>query len=496
MTTATTSRRVLIVGSDGMRPDLVDPELMPTFAKLIDQGTRLNEHHAVYPTHTRVNISSLASGATPGRHGMVANVMRVAGATEDGIIDTSNYRHLEALDEATGGRALLVPTLGDILAEHGKRLAVAATSSPGAGIIWTRKHPYRVVNTNSAYGRADLYSLRDKLGEVPPADLPNRLPHLDYAARAVTDLYLDDEEISVIVLWQNEPDHSLHFAGLGSPEVTEALQGCDAALARIIHGMERRGIRDQFDIFLVSDHGHSTVQAHRSLAEHVDRARATLGTAFPPVVTASDFVYAQPGFPMPSAGELEPLIRWIQEQPWAGAVFGGTPEIADLPGVMPLSLLWGGITNERTPLLSVSPAWSDACNALGVPGTVSALTEQAALRSTHGSASPYDLHAFATAVGPDFREGVTSTLATGAIDIAPTILTLLGIDVPVWMDGRVLWEAMKQPGGEPGAEQMLEHRPATPHPGGFQPTLALHRVGRTGYVHAATNGRVPALVVS
>ncbi|HEX3722545.1 MAG TPA: nucleotide pyrophosphatase/phosphodiesterase family protein, partial [Nitrolancea sp.] len=385
MTNATRSRRVLIVGSDGMRPDLVDPDLMPTFAKLIDQGTRLNEHHAVYPTHTRVNISSLATGTTPGRHGIVANVMRVEGATEDGIIDTSNYRHLEALDEATGGRALLVPTLGDILAERGKRLAVAATSTPGAAIIWTRKHPYRVVNTNSAYGRADLYSLRDKLGEIPANDLPNRLPHLDYAARAVTDLYLDDEEISVIVVWQNEPDHSLHLHGLGSPEVAEALQGCDASLARIIDGMERRGIRDQFDIFLISDHGHSTAQAHRSLAEHLDRARAQLGDALPPLVTSSDYLYRRPGSPTPSADDLRPLIRWIQEQPWAGAVFGGTPEIAALPGVIPLSLLWGGVSNARVPLLSVSPTWSNACNPHGVPGTVSSLTEQVALRSTHGS---------------------------------------------------------------------------------------------------------------
>ncbi|HVC35699.1 MAG TPA: alkaline phosphatase family protein, partial [Chloroflexota bacterium] len=489
---AVASRRVLIVGSDGMRPDLVDPDLMPTFASLIDQGTRLNEHHAVYPTHTRVNISSLASGTTPGRHGVVANVMRVAGATEDGIIDTSNYQHLEVLDTATAGRALLVPTLGDLLADRGQRLAVAATSSPGAGIIWTRKQPYRVVNTNTAYGRADLYSLRDKLGDLPAIGLANPQPRLDYAARAVTDLYLDDDEIAVIVLWQNEPDHALHMHGLGSPEVAEALRACDSALASVIEGMERRGIRDQFDIFLVSDHGHSTVEARRSLAEHLSRASTVLGSQLPDLVTASDYVYARRGSPVPSAKDLEPLVRWIQEQPWAGAVFGGTHEIATLPGVLPLSLLWGGVTNERMPLLSVSPAWSDACNALGVPGTVAALTEQSALRSTHGSASPYDLHAFATAVGPDFREGATSTLATGAIDITPTILTLLGIDVPSTMDGRVLWEAFKQPFGEPGEEQMLEIPPVTPHPDGFQPTLALHQVGRGTYVHAASNGRVPA----
>ncbi len=486
MTASRKNRRILIVGADGLRPDLVNEQIMPTYTKLIAQGTRLSEHHAVYPTHTRVNISSLASGTTPGRHGVVANVMRFNGATEDGIIDTSNFQHLEALDLATGGCAVQVPTLGEILADHGKRLAVAATSSAGAGILWTRKHPYRVVNTNTAYGRTDLYSLRDKLGEVPASDQLNRL---DYAARAVTDLYLDDEEIAVIVIWLNEPDHALHFAGLGSPEVVEALQGCDAALARILDGMDRRGIRDQFDIFLVSDHGHSTVEAHRSLTEHLDRLRTSSNGSWPSVISAGDYIYAQPNRPAPTAADLAPVVRWIQQQPWAGAVFGGTPEIANLPGVLPLAAMWGGISNARMPLLSVSPTWSERRNDQGVPGTIAALTEQVALKSTHGSASPFDLHAFAVGIGPDMREGMTSALATGAVDLAPTILSLLGIDVPAYMNGRVLWELMNRPEGEPDEEDMSEINPATAHPDGFSPTLLLHRIGRTSYVHAVSNGR-------
>ncbi|MGA7671186.1 MAG: alkaline phosphatase family protein [Nitrolancea sp.] len=486
MTASQENRRILIVGTDGLRPDLVNEQLMPTYTKLIAQGTRLTEHHAVYPTHTRVNISSLASGTTPGRHGVVANVMRFHGATDDGIIDTSNFQHLEALDLATGGCAVQVPTLGDILADHGKRLAVSATSSPGAGILWTRRHPHRVVNTNTAYGRADLYSLRDKLGEVPAADDLNRL---DYAARAVTDLYLGDEEIAVIVIWMNEPDHALHFAGLGSPEVAEALRGCDAALARILDGMDRRRIRDQFDVFLISDHGHSTVEAHRSLTEHLDRLRSASSGNWPSVISAGDYVYAMPDHAIPIVEELAPIVRWIQEQPWAGAVFGGTAEIANLPGVLPLASMWGGISNARMPLLSVSPTWSERRNDRGVAGTIAALTDQAALKSTHGSASPFDLHAFAVGIGPDVRECANSTLATGAIDLAPTVLTLLGIDVPTYMNGRVLWEMMNAPQREPGNEEMTEIRPATSHPDGFNPTLQLHRNGAATYVHSVNNGQ-------
>jgi arylsulfatase A-like enzyme len=485
---SSTNRRVMIVGADGLRPDLVDLELMPTYARLMAQGTRFAEHHAVYPTHTRVNMSSLTTGCAPGKHGVVANVMRVAGATPDGIIDTSNYGHLQALEGAECGPAILVPSLGEMLDAHDARVAVAATSSPGAGILWSRNHPYRMVNTNTAYDRADLYSLRAKLGELPPAGMEHRLERQHYAARAVTDIFLDDVESCLVVLWMNEPDSSLHYYGLGSPETHDAMRACDDALAHILDGMDRRGIRDQFDIFLISDHGHSTVKHHRSLAEYIDRAGIDLGSRLE-LTTSSDFVYAKSlnGTP-PSASNLEPFVRWLQAQPWTGVVLGGTPEVASLPGVLPLSVVWNGHLNARAPLLAVSPAWTDETNDRGVSGTVAALTEHVALRSTHGSVSPYDLHALAVAVGPSFREGVVSETPTGAIDIAPTVLTLLGITPPGHMDGRVTWEAMHAPQGDTQDSSIQIVAPEVEHPDGFTPELVLHRVGETSYVHQGTNG--------
>ena len=486
MSNGNTGRRVLIVGTDGLRPDLFNPELMPTFAGQIEQGTRIAEHHAVYPTHTRVNMSSLTSGCVPGKHGVVANVMRVPGATENGIIDTSSFQHIQQLDRADAGLAIQVPCLGELLDARDARVAVATTASAGAGMLWCRRHLYRMVNTNTTYDRADLHSLRDKLGPLPPDGLDHRLEQQHYAARAVTDIFLDDPECRLIVMWLNEPDTSLHYYGLGSPETHEAMRTCDAAVAHVLDGMERRGIRDQFDIFLISDHGHSTVKHHRSLAEYIDRAGIALKTNLE-LTTASDFVYAAPGNGAPpSAAELAPLVRWFQEQPWAGAVFGGTAQIAALPGVLPISAAWNGHLTGRAPLLAVSPVWTDEANDFGVPGTVAALTEHVALRSTHGSVSPYDLHALAVANGPSFREGVTSDTPSGAIDIAPTVLSLLGYDVPEHMDGRVLWEIMADQRGD-----VLQSKTEIVEPENvseFAPSLVLHRVGRTSYVHQATNG--------
>ncbi len=478
-------RRILIVGADGLRPDLVDPAVMPNVAALAEGGVRFGDHHAVYPSHTRVNMSALASGTTPGRHGIVANTMLVAGATEDHIIDTSNYQHLDALGQFSGGETLHVPTLGEFLPDGG-RVAVAGTGSGGSNLLWTHKNRGRIVNANTAFGIADLYDLREKLGEIPEAGYPGTA-RARYATRAVTDLYLDDADNRVIVLWLNEPDSSLHRFGLGSPEVIEAMGIVDGCVGEIVAAMERRGIRDSFDIFAISDHGHSTVQAHNTLREYLAAAARDLGRELPPLATASDYIYAAPGTPEPSAAELAPLVEWLQAQDWCDIVMAGREDMEALPGVLALRCVWNGALTPRRPLLAVSPRWSNGRNEHGVPGTVAALTTQAALKSSHGSTSPYDMHALMIANGPRFRAGLVADLPTGAIDLTPTVLTLLGLPLPGHLDGRVLWEGLDAQDGEPGdvsTEMLTPQVRAT----GREATLKLHRVGGTTYLHGSVSG--------
>lgn len=475
-------KRVLIFVADGLRPDLFDATLMPTVARLAHAGVHCTRHHAVYPTHTRVNSSTLATGTTPGGHGIVANTMIVPYATEDHIVDTGDYRHIFALDQSSGGMAHFRPNLGDILAERGERVAIAASSSPGAAMLWSYRHLTRMVNTNSAYGIADLYDLREKLGPVPEAERGPQLAAQRYAARAVTDLYLDDPLNRVIVMWMCEPDSSLHKFGLGSLESLASMQAVDGAVSYVLDELERRGLRDQFDLFFLSDHGHSTVEAHNTLGEYARIAAGEIGGRLPPLVTASDYVYAQPGTQEPTSAELAPLVEWLTTQPWCGLVLGGRADLAQLPGVIPLEVVWGGQSNARRPLLAVSPAWSDEANEFGVAGKVMSLTTQAALKSSHGSLSPYDMQPLLILNGPSFQAGVVSERPTGAVDLLPTLLTLLDLPLPDHLAGRVLWETLRQAQGEPGETTNQVIEPEVALRGRAAPQLRLSSVGQTVYV--------------
>jgi arylsulfatase A-like enzyme len=472
-----TRRRVLIFGADGLRPDQIDRTLMPNLAALEANGVRFADHHSVYPPHTRVNGSSFTTGRSPGQHGIVANTMIVPFATEDHIIDTGDYRHLDAL-KADGGAQLAV-SLSDLIVKTGKRVAVAGTGSSGSNVLWTFNDRGRIVNTGSTYGIADLYDLREKLGEIPEPTVPN-LARNGYATRAVTEIYLGDDDIAVITLWLAEPDSSLHKTGIGSPETTIALKSVDDCLGAVLAEMDRRRLRDQFDVFILSDHGHSTIRAHRTLREYLIDAKKEI-PGLPNFVTASDYVYAVPGEPEPDLQTLAPLVEWFNAQPWADIVLGGMPGTETLPGVIPLSALWNGHTNKRRPLLGVSPVWSDDTNEFGVPGTVSALTTQAALKSSHGALSPYDMHCTCIAGGPSFRQGLVSTTPTGVIDITPTILSILGIELPDGLDGRILQEGLAAPTAE--TADAFDERLQPTVPGSTDKAVIIHHVGGTTYVH-------------
>ena len=74
-----------------------------------------------------------------------------------------------------------------------------------------------------------------------------------------------------------------------------------------------------------------------------------------------------------------------------------------------------------------------------VPADLTALNPG---QGVHVSLSPFDMRATLIAAGPDFRSGMVSDLPSGNIDIAPTVLWILGIAPPKPMDGRVLLEAL------------------------------------------------------
>ena len=101
--------------------------------------------------------------------------------------------------------------------------------------------------------------------------------------------------------------------------------------------------------------------------------------------------------------------------------------------------------------MTMSFTWSSAPNDAGFPGR-SASSGGDAGAGTHGGMSRHELRNTLIARGPGFRRSTVVDTPTGNVDVAPTILHLLGLPGGEQMDGRVLREALSGGDGPPGVE--------------------------------------------
>src|SRR6266702_7675508 len=130
------------------------------------------------------------------------------------------------------------------------------------------------------------------------------------------------------------------------------------------------------------------------------------------------------------------LVEFLQQSDFAAVIFTkqgllGTFRLDDAK-----------IDNPHAPDVVMAFRWNDSKNQFGAPGMIDADWQREAGKGTHATLSRFDMHNTLIAAGPDFRRGQTDDLPTGNVDLAPTILQILGIKAPVQMDGRILSEAM------------------------------------------------------
>ena len=93
------------------------------------------------------------------------------------------------------------------------------------------------------------------------------------------------------------------------------------------------------------------------------------------------------------------------------------------------------------------------------------------------------MHSTLIAAGPDIKRGETDDLPTGNLDLAPTILHILGIKPAQAMDGRILSEAMTI--AAPSQKPETKTVEATKHfqSGSWRQSLQISRIGSTVYLN-------------
>src|SRR5437899_4720908 len=99
------------------------------------------------------------------------------------------------------------------------------------------------------------------------------------------------------------------------------------------------------------------------------------------------------------------------------------------------------------------------------------------------------MHNVLVAARPNFKRGETDELPSGNVDLAPTILAILGIKSAASMDGRVLAEAMSASEGAPARATNETIEASKKFPAGtWRQHLTISQVGSTVYFDEGNGG--------
>ena len=471
---------VLVVAFDGLQPAQTTPRLMPNLAALAAQGVTFERHHPGFPTVTRSNVASIVTGRYPGRHGVAANTLVMREFDPDHTIAVMEPEFTQLARKT--GRVLLCDTLADILSSRGREYVAVGVGTSGNAYLHNPNAEISrgaTIHPDFCLPRTLHEEIIGRFGRWPPKTIPNTA-RMDHALRIMMEYVLPERDPAVSLIWLSEPDDSQHAGGVGSALGESALLAADQRLGRLLEWLEETGRRSQTDVMVVSDHGYSTITAVHDIEGLISDAGFPLGGRPGGVIVVPNGGAVLFYVHRSDRATADRLAAWLMAQPWCG-VLVASEAVAGLKGVMPAALV--GYEGAHVPDLAMSFAWDSEPNEAGVVGHVHSSSGSPGL-GTHGSMSRQEMRCVLLASGPSFKRGVSLQTPSGNVDLAPTILRVLGMPGADAMDGRVLTEALADgPHPDPAHRTTEVHRfERDVGMGVYRQQVTISSVGTTAYI--------------
>lgn len=213
----------ILVSIDGFRPDYLDRGFTPVLKALAENGARAAMRPS-FPSKTFPNHYTLVTGLRPDRNGMINNTMH--DPDMPGKVFTLSNRAVASMPEWW---------------EQGTPLWVSAEKQG--------------IRTATMFWPGSDYKIHD----VQPWQhemFDQKLP--DFARVDILLGWLDvpaAERPKFATLYFDIVDTAGHIYGPDSPKTKSATAQVDAAISRLLEGLEARGLRETTNIVVVADHG-------------------------------------------------------------------------------------------------------------------------------------------------------------------------------------------------------------------------------------------------
>jgi arylsulfatase A-like enzyme len=492
------AEHVVVVVWDGMRPDFITRDYTPNLFALAAGGVFFTNHHPVFVSSTEVNGTAIATGDYPRHSKIIANTEYLPEIDNQSIVGTEKPGPVKKGDEITHGHYLGASTMAEILQNAGFPTVVAGTK--GVALLLDRAE---IRPTGAAAQSVDLRVGRTypsqalapivyELGRSFPTNTTYPNVEADaWTTEALTRALWKNGVPKLSMLWMSDPDYTQHRNGPGSPQALQALASVDHNLGNVLAALEQKGVRGKTDIFVVSDHGFSTVEKSVDMPAVLRKngfkaARQPKGAA--PDTIIVDGLGGSVMFYVLNHDRalVQKLVDFLQTYELSSVI--ATKD--GLKGTFSMAQL-GLDADVLLPDVLLGLKWSHEQSKNGTPGMIYSEGSMSPGQGNHASFSRFDMHNTLIGNGPDLKAGFVDTLPTGNADVAPTVLWILGVQPDSKRDGRVLREALTAFGHErPKVTTRTEKASRRFEEHDWKQEMKVSHVGESFYIDEASGGTV------
>lgn len=419
-------RYVLVISVDGLGWQMLQRSALklPNIRHLAVRGV-IGPAESVFPSNTWPAHVTMVTGCLPRRHGVVGNYF---------LDRPSSIRR--AVWTIPRNQLIRVPTLFDVL----RRAGISS-----AAVLWPGSQGDRAPTFNIpyVYGQDPFErgSTPGLLAELRRAGFPSELlwrfkatfdPHTsDYAAREIARYLVKRHTPRLMLVHLDAPDALAHEYGPHRAPTVWGIEAADRIIGQLLSAYRAAGILGQTAVFVVSDHG--LVRATQSFdLRKLLRQGGLLAAKKRPgntvrVLSEGKMAYLYFLDPKLRAAQVKRVLALLGRRSEIAHVFPATrfhelglprpdedPRVGDLVAVTRDDLTFGDV------------------------GDGAQLRRIHALRGVHGDLpSQAGMKTLFVAAGPGIRKLVGNHTFRN-VDLAPTILYLLGRAFATAIDGRVI----------------------------------------------------------
>lgn len=231
---------LILISIDGFRWDYFDKVDTPNLDKIINEGAKAEGLKTSYPSKTFPNHISIVTGSYPSNHGIISNYFYDA--------DFDEYFYIGAGSKAAqDGKWINREPIWVTVENQLKRAMIMFWPMSDAKIMGVRPSNYYVYSDNpSAVSRMDqLLSWLDLAGNDRPTFLASYFSIVDSAG---------------------------HYYGPDAQGTIDEIVVVDHAIGHLLDGLESRGILDEVNVIIVSDHGMTDTPASQviNIADYIN----------------------------------------------------------------------------------------------------------------------------------------------------------------------------------------------------------------------------------